>query len=55
MQEPGPDLPCDTVPGALRSDVRLFLVFTFFGSKILQKFPKCQGPLLNLNPSQAVT
>ena len=45
MQEPGPDLPCDTVPGALRSDGK-----TFFGLHLIWqqdgvKIPKVPAAL----------
>ena len=45
MQEPGPDLPCDTVPGALRSDARLFFGLHFFWQQDFAKIPKVRGAL----------
>ena len=45
MQQPGPNLPNDTVPGAPRSDGETFFdLHLYAGRKMSQKFPKYQGP-----------
>ena len=39
MQEPGPDLRYGTVPGALRSDGKTFLLVTYIWQEDVAKIP----------------
>ena len=51
MQQPGSDLPYDTVKGPRAQKLRLFWFSPIFGRKMLQKPPKFQGP----RPAQCKT
>ena len=49
MQEPGPDLPCDTVPGALRSDDKIIFGRHLIWLQDVAKIPKVPGALTQCN------
>ena len=55
MQKLGSNLPYGKVPGAWRSNVRLFLVFIYTWQEDVAKIPKVPGAPRNVYLAQAIT
>ena len=52
-QLPGPDLPWGTVPGAPRSDGKIFFgLFTYIWQEDVAIIPKIPGAPRNVNPAR---
>ena len=52
MQQPGPDLFYDTVPGPRAQMVRHFLIFTYTWQEDVAKIPKVPGAQCDVNPAR---